>query len=268
MTTPSPEEANVARYWLARHGVRVEYPTEFLAVRIGASEIARTRARLGRNTVIAAGVAGVLAVACVLGGLGGLPTLVIVASSIGVRTSWPVLMANRSAANRLSLPAARPGGFTGLGTSFAALYCAAAVITFGGGGALATIMALSGNPRAWKVVSALLLAAVVSGLAIANVLRAPVIAEDAASRAVDSTLRARDLHDASPALWSLYVPLAFMIDEHLPREFLLPAIGYSVLAVGVQAIGWLVSRRRFRVLPPGNYEWAGNVPAASDSTRS
>ena len=144
-------------------------------------------------------------------------------------------------------------------------YLASAAVTFAGGAALCAASFLT-VPQAtgghWYSPSvvvglhtfALALGAGVTVQVLGGVLRGPVIAEDEASRRVDEVLRAEDPYRF--ALCGVYALLAmpvFMVGWAVPEALNWSALVYLVLVAVLQLTGWLVTRRRYRRLPPGYY---------------
>jgi hypothetical protein len=96
---------------------------------------------------------------------------------------------------------------------------------------------------------------------LTSVLRAPVIADDEATRAVDELVRVEWADRAFPAMFAIPVLFDMLIENRQPAAFTgLPA-GYAVLSVGLQVIAMVHHRRR--MLPPGDYGLPTAEPAGT-----
>lgn len=105
---------------------------------------------------------------------------------------------------------------------------------------------------AFAQTAALAVGAGVTVAIVGRILRAPVIAEDAASRAVDALLRAQDAYRYAPSAVFAFAALpATVAAGRLPGWLELTAVAFAVVMLGAQLTGWLVTRRR--QLPPGFY---------------
>ena len=235
-------ERQGARAWLARHGVAVDEPTPLLAVRVGARVLA-TRSYQAYSVLSSV----VWAVAL----FPPLPALARFLVFTVLCTAYPLLQwrrvcrADRVAA-RLVPPAARPSLRVAAG-QVGWWYLAVVATTFGGGVVLCA--AFAANPAGWA--AALVIGAASVAPVLGRALRAPVIAEDEASRAVDAALRT---HDAQ----AFAVPFVFTflawIDLSASRSWSSAqwfAIGYFVLVTAVM-VGAAKEGRRAR-LPRGHY---------------
>ncbi|MEV6646141.1 hypothetical protein [Amycolatopsis sp. NPDC051371] len=101
---------------------------------------------------------------------------------------------------------------------------------------------------------ALALGAGATALVLGRALRGPVIAEDAASRWVDELLRAEDPYRFAPsAVYAVLAMPVFVVDWATPGWLGWSALSYLVVVVVLQLTGWLVTRHRYRRLPPGYY---------------
>ncbi|WP_326952590.1 hypothetical protein [Amycolatopsis sp. NBC_01286] len=249
---PSFAEVTATRMWLARHGVEVGLPTRLLALRVG------TREWLRRPTVFA-----VLVVCLVfwpgfrapreLELLRPLLVGVVLAALLVMR--WRQVQAREELAESLT-GTGTPPPWRAAARQVGWWHLAATAITFGGGAVLCALQFLT-EPAAPLDAGARTLGLAAGAGAIAlvlgRVLRAPIIAEDAASRAVDGVLRAQDAHRFAPsALFFVAVWPAGMDLDHLGAQGWF-ALSYLVLAAGTQLVGWLRFRRRFRQLPAGYY---------------
>ncbi|VVJ15452.1 Uncharacterised protein [Amycolatopsis camponoti] len=142
-------------------------------------------------------------------------------------------------------------------------YLASTAVTFVGGAALcaAAFMTEPAVPTRYPAAIAvaahtfaLAAGAGATALVLGRVLRAPVIAEDAASHLVDGLLRAEDAYRfASPAPYVLVVASLPVVDWLEPGPLEWFALAYLVVVLGLQLTGWLLVRRRYRRLPPGFY---------------
>jgi hypothetical protein len=262
---PTYREAEATRVWLAKRGVSVGVPTRLLALRIGAR-----RSTTGWNAVfrfvlpVLVGIVGTIAYQC-LEYLPGVRGVEMTESSslyfvyIGILLGMLLAVRRR---DRLVRWAARPavsyrprilGGW----------YIASAVITFAGGAALGVTMYVSTPARtyAWSWLGVLALAAVFFAVAVTKILRAPALAEDDASLAVDAALRTEDSYLAMPAVFAVPVLFDLLTSNRQPHEFTGWLVVYVALALGTQAIGVLVQWRH-RALPPGYYGSPVEAPAA------
>jgi hypothetical protein len=99
----------------------------------------------------------------------------------------------------------------------------------------------------------LALGAVCFAVVLTGILRAPALAEDEGSLAVDYALRIEDAYIAMPAIFAMPVLVDLVTTNRQPHEFTMWLVVYVALAVGTQLIGWVVHWRRYRTLPPGYY---------------
>ena len=103
---------------------------------------------------------------------------------------------------------------------------------------------------AWSLLGLLAISALCTAVVLTSVLRAPVIADDEATRAVDDLVRAENADLAFPAVFS--VPLVFdFFKSNQPLGFTSLLIGYLLLSLGLQIVAVVLHSRR--ALPPGNY---------------
>jgi hypothetical protein len=128
-------------------------------------------------------------------------------------------------------------------------YRASLVVTFGGGGVLGVVMAVSGSIWAVLWLGLLAVGAAVVAVVLAGVLRRPVIAEDEGSLAVDAATRSVDVLLVLPSMFALPVIADLATTNRQPHEFTPWLIGYVVLAAGTQVAGLITHRRRRRPLP-------------------
>lgn len=240
---PTLAERQGARAWLARRGVAVAEPTPLLAVRAGAREVA-TRSF---------SVFIVLSPMAYLAAL--LPPVPVPARFLVftvVVTAYPTLRWRRvrradRAAARLVPPGARPS-FREVAGLVGRWYLAAVVTTFGGSAILCA--AFAAHPAGWA--AALVVGAASTAPVFARALRAPVIAEDEASRAVDAALRAYDVRVfATPSLFMLLVWIDVLAGWPPSPARWVPAAAYFALAMAVGAVAARESRAGN--LPPGHY---------------
>lgn len=241
---PTLGEVAAARAWLARRGVRVWLPTRLLSLRLGSREWAA-------RTVSPWFVAGYFIVLITTEFLQEVPgrsgvLFVVLAVVLAVRSreirrreSVAEHWAGTGAPPPLRAAVRQLGGW----------YLAATAITFIGGAALcAATIVLAPGFDAFAQTAALAVGAGATVAIAGRILRAPVIAEDAASRAVDALLRAQDTYRYAP---SAVFALATVTGGRLPGWLQWIAVAFAVVALGTQLTGWLVTRRR--KLPPGFY---------------
>ncbi|WP_206797784.1 hypothetical protein [Amycolatopsis sp. MtRt-6] len=241
-------ERQGARAWLARRGVEVAEPTPLLAVRAGARELA---SRSYPAYIVLSPVVWMAALLPPVPVLARFLVFAVVCAAFPLLQWHRVRRADRAAA-RLVPPGARPS-FREVAGQVGWWYFAAVATTFGGGVVLCAVFAA--HPAGWA--AALVIGAASVTSVLGRVLRAPVIAEDDASLAVDAALRA---HDAR----AFAVPFAFLLLAWIdlstswpwPPARFVPAIGYFVLVAAVH-VGAAREARRSS-LPPGRY---GTVPS-------
>jgi hypothetical protein len=132
-------------------------------------------------------------------------------------------------------------------------YLAATAITFAGGAALCAIMiVIAPSFDVFAQTFALAAGAGSTAAILGRILRAPVVAEDPTSLAVDGLLRAQDAYRyASSAMFAFVAMPVTVLDGFSPGWLGWPALAYLMVAIGTQLTGWLVTRRR--KLPPGFY---------------
>ncbi len=258
---PTQYEGVLARKWLAKHGVRVKWPTPLIAVRLGTRH---------RPVGLRLRYYAIFAVLAVVGAIGyqmlqELPNVrgkdmtesisvffIYVALQLSMWCTFRQL--DRRTVIRLELEVMtppRPPWWKVLG----GWYLAGVALTFGGGAALGIAMFVTTPNRtyAWSWLGLLAIGAVSTAIVLAGVLRAPPVADDEASTAVDHLVRAENADAAFPAMFALPVLLDLLFENRQPHSFTWLMAGYVVLSFGVQLVAFLV--HRYRKLPPGQYEF-------------
>ncbi|MBE1500900.1 hypothetical protein H4696_008000 [Amycolatopsis lexingtonensis] len=236
-------ERQAARTWLARHGVEVAEPTPLLAVRAGA------RVRATRSYPAYSVLSVVIWFVAVLPPV---PVLARFLAFAAFTAAFPLLQWRRvraadRAAARLVAAGARPSFRVAAG-QVGRWYLASVVTTFGGGAVLCATLAA--NPVSWA--AALVVGGAGVALVLGRVLRAPVIAEDAASRAVDAALRTYDSREfAAPFVFTFLAWLDLATDWPSPPTRIVPVAAYVVLVLVVHIRA--AHEVRGRRLPPGHY---------------
>ncbi|MFJ7212313.1 hypothetical protein [Amycolatopsis sp. NPDC098790] len=244
---PTAGEVAAARAWLARRGVRVWLPTRLLSLRLGSREWAARTV----SPWFGAGYVLVLFVSSILREVPGRLGLLFIA--------FAVVLAIRSREGRRREEVAERWAGTGTPPAprdavrqLGGWFLTATAITFAGGAALcAAMIVLAPGVDAFAQTAALAAGAGVTVAVVGRILRAPVIAEDAASRAVDALLRAHDAYRHAPSAVFAIAALPVTMGAGLPGWLEWTAVAYAVVALGTQLTGWLVTRRR--ELPPGFY---------------
>ncbi|WP_328612541.1 hypothetical protein OHS18_24515 [Amycolatopsis sp. NBC_00355] len=259
---PSRGEVAQAAVWLGKHGVRVETPTRLLATRLGVRAGARPRAFLIRVALfLLAGIAGAVGYQC-LQYLPGVRGVEMTESKVVYFLLCAFQWATWSAIRHRDRRAAAALGARALDrprppwrSLVNRWYLASVVVTFGGGAALGATMYFATEYRtyAWSWLGVLGLGAVVFAAIFAGVVRRPVIAQDRPSLAVDTVLRVDDLTLALPSMYSFPVLVDLVTTHRQPPGFAPWLAGYVVLAIALQVVGVLVSRRRRPALPAGDY---------------
>ncbi|MGW3959247.1 hypothetical protein ACWED2_05455 [Amycolatopsis sp. NPDC005003] len=259
---PTVLEVGWARLWLGKRGVRVWLPTRLLALRLGA------RAMGGRGTPSYAIVFAALwsfsapffLEADLPGKAAGL-ALVVTAFQV---VRWRRTQSREQLAERLT-GAGAPLPLRVAVKQVGWWYLSSTALTFGGGAALCAASFLSRPHFTWKHwyppsveigvhTFALAVGAGATALVLGRALRAPVLAEDEASRAVDQVLRAEDVYRFAPCAGYAVLALpVFVVDWAAPGPLGWSALAYLVTAVVLQLLGWAVVRHRYRRLPPGFY---------------
>ncbi|MDX3190447.1 hypothetical protein PV458_18725 [Streptomyces sp. MN03-5084-2B] len=259
---PTVLEVGWARLWLARRGVRVWLPTRLLALRLGARAIG------GRGTPPYLVVFAVLwsfgmpfVEEADLPGPAAIAVLLCVAFQV---VRWRRMQSREQFAERLT-GAGSPLPLRVAAKQVGWWYLVSAAFTFVGGAVLcaAAFLALPGQAvRHWYPPSvaigmhtvALAVGAGATALVLGRALRAPVLAEDEASRLVDEALRAEDVYRFAPcAVYSVLALPVFVVDWAVPGWLGWSALAYLVTAVALQLLGWADVRYRYRRLPPGCY---------------
>ncbi|MCS7480491.1 hypothetical protein ACFFQW_33515 [Umezawaea endophytica] len=266
--TATHREAVAAREWLVRRGALVHIPRPLLTVRLGQRN--RRRVWFGYYAVFV-----VLAFACyafVHWLVPDLPdvrdedmteglvlTSVYCALQLATWRTWSRVdrgLASHEALNDPSLP--RPPWRTVLGGWFTA----STAVTFVGGAGLGVAMVVTTPARTYASswLGLLAIGALSTAVVLTGVLRAPVIADDEATRAVDDLVRTENANHALPAMFA--VPVVFdLFEGKQPSAFTGVLIGYVVLSVGLQLVAVVVHSRQ--VLPPGDYGPPSAEPVGS-----
>lgn len=239
-------EVQTAQTWLARHGVYVSVPTPLLTIRLGA-----------RRPVVNGWLVGSIFVGVLLGVayqcLQYLPDvrgvemteskMLYFLTGSTVVGWWLSVRSRERAVGALPVyPVAWPSWSKHLG----GWYIASLLITFAGGAALATAMyfTTSAQTYAWSWLGALGWGAACSAVILVGTWRSPVLAEDAASAAVDTMLRVEDSYLVTPGYFASLIFVDLMTTNRQPREFTWWLVAYAVLAVGTSVVGGLTYRRR------------------------
>ncbi|MFE0027365.1 hypothetical protein [Amycolatopsis sp. NPDC059021] len=257
---PTPKEIQAALTWLAQRGVRLVVPTRLLCIRLGMRFAPRLRTR---TCLVALGVA-ILGSAGLFGlrylpGVGkqfpGGSYIFVVVATIQLTVWYEQRHRDRQIAARLACRVTRVESASRL-RLLGGWFAASVVLTFGGGAGLALAVALtSGAPAyGWAWLALLGVAAVSSGIALTSVLRAPAVAENDASLAVDDQLRIRDADNYVIPVFA--IPPLNDLTSHspLPPPFAPYVLAYVVLSVGAMFVTMLLRHLpRHRSLPPGNY---------------
>ncbi|WP_290050299.1 hypothetical protein, partial [Amycolatopsis solani] len=245
----------MAARWLARHGVVVGTPTPLLSLRLGVRERLRTkRPELGLALGFAVGFVNTFGMELAHDAFGDLPvgTGFVLGTLVVLAQVWrwvTVREADRPAA-ALVRPAARPALSWTLGL-LGGWYLTSAVIAYAGGLVLFLQLAAVAPSAASLWLGLLALGAVQSGFVWWTVLREPVVAVDPASFMVDAVLRVEDAYSyAAPAVLPYLACGDLLFTVPVPLSSRIAAVAYAVLAVGTQVAGWVLHRRRSRVLRP------------------
>lgn len=259
---PTVLEVGRTRMWLARRGVRVWLPTRLLALRIGG------RAFGGRGVptfavviVVVWGLTRSLADDLDLPGPVAAESVLI---AVFLVLRWRRVQQRERLAEDLAGTGAPPP-FRVAAKRVGWWYLVSTALTFVGGAVLCAATFLTEPQFTWKhwyppfvVIAvhtfALALGAGATALVLGRVLRAPVIAEDATGRLVDDVLRAEDAYRFAPsAVYAVLAMPVFVVDWATPGWLGWLAVVYLVVVVGLQLTGWLITRHRYRHLPPGHY---------------
>lgn len=256
MSATDAERAAAGR-WLAKHRVEVPTLTELLALRLGFRAGARPPGTWRWVVVTALVYMVALAGFESLTFLPGVPGaelvdsayvfFILVVSQLGY---WlPARLRDRQALARFGTLAGPPR------TEVTGWFLAVPLITFGGGAALAVTMFATTPFRTYAASWLLLLAlgAAVTAAIVTDVLRRPVIAEDATSRAVDTAVRLYDLIMAMPGVYALPPLLEPLADGHAqPPQWRPWLVGYALLALTAQVVVGVVQWRRLRAVLSGS----------------
>ncbi|WP_284749022.1 hypothetical protein [Amycolatopsis sp. RTGN1] len=243
---PTLAEVAAARGWLARRGVRVWLPTRLLSLRVGSREWA------ARTLPWYVGFGVATAASNAFRQVPGRFGLIFVVFAVWVVVRSREIRRRDEVAERWAgtgpppalLEAARQVGWW---------YLATTAITFGGGAALCAItIVVAPSFDVFAQTFALAAGAGSTAAVLGRILRAPVVAEDLTSLAVDGLLRAQDAYRyASSARFAFVAMPVTVLDEFTPGWLSWLALAYLVVAIGTEVTGLLVTRRR--KLPPGFY---------------
>lgn len=245
---PTLGEVAAARGWLAQRGVRVWLPTRLLSLRLGSREWAAGTVSPWYAVGYAALVGTNVFTEEIPGRIGLLFVVFAVLEVFRSREVRPRdAVAERWAGTGNPPPlreAARQVGWW---------YLAATAVTFVGGAALcAATIVVAPSFDVYAQTFALAVGAGVTAAIVGRILRAPVIAEDPASLAVDGLLRSRDAHRYAPSVvFALAAMPVTVVDLLEPGPLGWSALAYLAVAIGTFVAGWSVTRRR--KLPPGFY---------------
>ncbi|MFF1609723.1 hypothetical protein ACFVYA_18255 [Amycolatopsis sp. NPDC058278] len=236
-------ERQAARAWLAGHGVVVDEPTPLLAVRVG-SRVLATRSYQAYSVL--SSVVWMVALFPPVPVLARFLVLSVLCTAYPLLQWRRVCQADRTAA-RLVPAGARPSLRVAAG-QVGRWYLAAVATTFGGGVVLCA--GFAANPAGWA--AALVIGAASVAPVLGRALRAPVIAEDEASSAVDAALRAYDARAfAVPFLFTFAAWIDLSTSWPWAPARFVPAVGYFVLVVAVHVGAAREARRQS--LPRGHY---------------
>ncbi|MDS0137585.1 MULTISPECIES: hypothetical protein [unclassified Amycolatopsis] len=259
---PTVLEVGWARLWLGKRGVRVWLPTRLLALRLGGRAIgARGTPTYAIVFAVLWALSGPFFHEVDLPGRAAGMALLFAAFQV---VRWRRTQSREQLAERLT------GGGAPLPLRVAAKqvgwwYLSSTAVTFVGGAALCAASFLTRPQFTWKHwyspaaeigahTLALAVGAAATALVLGRALRAPVLAEDEASRAVDQVLRAEDVYRFAPcAGYAVLAVPVFVVDWAIPGWLGWSALAYLVTAVVLQLLGWAVVRHRYRRLPPGFY---------------
>ncbi|WP_209667406.1 hypothetical protein [Amycolatopsis magusensis] len=253
---PTPKESEAARVWLAKHGIQVVTPARSLAVRIGARHTRRSGgSRFFRVYLVLFVVA--MSAYFSLQFLPGVDEAEMYEGALGVFVVLALQLAQWITIRRRErhLPTVSRPQSQSVRQVLGGWYLAAAVITFGGGVALAVAMYVTTSARtyAWSWLVLLGMSAVAGAVVLADVLRAPARGEDEGSLAVDAVLRREDAYLLPPASFAVLVLFNLLVDDRQPVQFTNWLALYAGLAVVAQVIGWLTHAHARRHLPPAYY---------------
>ncbi|MET8996226.1 hypothetical protein [Amycolatopsis sp. NPDC004169] len=259
---PTVLEVGWTRLWLGKRGVLVWLPTRLLALRVGGRAI---------------GARGTPAYAIVFAALwsfsapffkevdlpGKAASMALLFAAFQV-VRWRRTQSREQLAERLT-GAGPPLPLRVAAKQVGWWFLSSTAFTFVGGAALCAASFLTQpqfTGKHWYPPSveigvhtfALAAGAGATVLVLGRVLRAPVLAEDEASRAVDQVLRAEDVYRFAPcAVYAVLALPVFVVDWAFPGWLGWSALVYLVTAVVLQLLGWAAVRHRYRRLPPGFY---------------
>ncbi|WP_086845528.1 hypothetical protein [Amycolatopsis kentuckyensis] len=245
-------ERAAAGRWLVKHHVDVPTMTDLLALRLGFRAGARPPGWwrwfwVAALAYVAAtmGFASLVFLPGVRGGELVESSYVFFLITVQHLGYWlPARVRDRQALARFGTLAGPPR------TDVTGWFLAVPLVTFGGGAALAVTIFATTPFRTYAGSWLLLLAlgAAVTTAMAADVLRRPVIAEDATSRAVDAALRLQDLLMAMPGIYAVPVLVDPLVGDAQPPEWRPWLVGYAVLAVATQVVVGVVQWRRLRAV--------------------
>lgn len=248
---PTEREAELARKWLAKRGAPVAHPSPFLGVRIGGLRTDSFSGLIVSYLIfMPLAVVGMVAYLALRSGqmtVSGPLYFTLFAQQLAIW--WLGRTQERAVGKRLAVHNTRPRRKV-----LDRWTLTAVSITFGGGALLAITMFLttpSARTYAWSWLGLLAIGAICTAVVLRSVQRAPAIADDEASAAVDELLHTEYADSAMPVLYAIPAPLDLLYENRQPQAFTWLLVAYVVLSVGVQAVA--VLRRRRRKLPPGNY---------------
>ncbi|GLY35105.1 hypothetical protein Amsp01_011290 [Amycolatopsis sp. NBRC 101858] len=244
---PTAGEVAAARAWLARRGVRVWLPTRLLSLRLGSREWA---ARTVPWYAVGFGVA--TAASHSFADVPGRFGLIFVVLAVFVVVRSREIRRRDEVAERW-VGTGSPPALREAARQVGRWYLATTTITFGGGAALcAATIVVAPSFDAFAQTFALAVGAGSTAAVLGRILRAPVVAEDRTSLAVDGLLRAQDAHRYAPsAMFAFAATPVAVLNELSPGWLSWLALAYLVVAIGTEVIGGLVTRHR--KLPPGFY---------------
>jgi len=259
---PTLLEVGSTRVWLARRGVLVWLPTRLLALRIGARGFG-----LRDRSASAIVVAVLLSFGWFLVNKTDLPgkgAFLAVSFAVVQVLRWRRVQSRERLAESLT-GAGTPPSPRAAANQVGWWYLSSVAVTFVGGAVLCAASFLTEPPSSgghWYPPSAeialhtfaLAVGAGATALVLGKALRSPVIAEDTASRLIDEALRAEDVYRYTACAWfALFAMPVFVVGWEPPALLERFAWAYLATVAGMQLIGWLLVRHRYRRLPPGFY---------------
>lgn len=244
---PTLAEVAAARGWLARRGVLVWLPTRLLSLRVGSREWA---ARTLPWYFVGLGVA--TAASNAFRHVPGRFGLVFIVLAVLVVVRSREIRRRDEVAERW-VGTGHPPALREAARQVGWWYLATTAITFAGGAALcAATIVVAPSFDTFAQTFALAAGAGSTAAVLGRILRAPVVAEDLPSLAVDGLLRAQDAYRyASPAMFAFVAMPVRVLNEFTPGWLSWLALAYLVAAIATDVTGRLVTRRR--KLPPGFY---------------